>query len=41
VLGAIAAEALKRDAVLVSVHRYAANDRCAAQVCSVLFWVKD
>ncbi len=37
----IAAEALKSDGVLLSVHLLAANDRCAAQVrwnlpCAVL-----
>lgn len=29
----IAAEALRRDGVLLAVHFLAANDRCAAKVC--------
>lgn len=32
----IAAEALRRDGVLLSVHLLAANDRCAAQVRNLL-----
>lgn len=32
VLMDIAAETLRRDGVLLSVHLFAANDRCAAQV---------
>ncbi len=31
-LADVAAEVLRRDAVLLAVHRYAANDRCAAKV---------